>query len=174
MKDWAERVAGSGVGRTLGQIVETEAYLCAGDDASHSSSGETLRNRSMFLAPGHAYVYLIYGIHHCFNVVTGPPGTGEAVLIRALEPLVGMGTMRARRGIRTSDRDLCRGPGRLCQALDIDRRDDGSYLRTGRLRLLPPLPGPGPTLDVSRRIGITKSVDLPLRFRLASSPWVSR
>jgi len=166
-----DAVRGEGL---AGRIVETEAYLAEGDAASHSAPGPTARNRAMFRAPGHVYVYLIYGVHHCLNVVTGREGVGEAVLLRALEPLAGQGTMRARRGADVVDRDLCRGPGRLCQAFGLTREHDGLDLRAGPLRLLPPLPGDThPELLVGPRVGITKSADLPLRFREAGSRWTT-
>lgn len=155
--------------RTAGRIVETEAYLAEGDLASHSAVGETPRNRSMFGEAGLAYVYLIYGVHHCVNVVTGEAGKGEAVLIRALEPTRGHDVMRARRnGAR--DRLLCDGPGKLAQALGITRAADGGrLLEPGGLWLV----GGEATVEeedvlVGPRIGITKSADLPLRFRLGS------
>lgn len=157
-------------GLVVGRIVETEAYLAVDDAASHSAMGPTERNRAMFLAPGHAYVYLVYGLHHCLNVVTAPEGVGEAVLVRALEPVAGLATMRARRGPGVADRDLCRGPGRLCQAFGLTRDHDGLHLGRGGLRLLPPEPG-APIVEavVGPRVGITKAADLPLRFRAAGS-----
>lgn len=158
-------------GETLvGRIVETEAYLGAGDPGSHSARGETPRCASMFGPPGRAYVYRIYGIHHCFNVVTEPAGTGAAVLIRALEPLTGEAAMRARRDSAA----LTNGPGRLCQALGIDRELDGADLtRRGPLYLLH---GDAPTeaIATTPRIGLTQGADLPLRYALAGSPWLSR
>lgn len=171
---WRLVLDAAGAERLVGRIVETEAYLADGDAASHSRPGPTARNRAMFLAPGHTYVYLIYGMHHCLNVVTGQAGVGEAVLVRALEPLAGQGTMRARRGAHVPDRDLCRGPGRLCQAFGLTREHDGLDLRAGPLRLLPPPSGaPRPAAIVGPRVGITKSADLPLRFREAGSRWTT-
>lgn len=154
---------------TRGRIVETEAYLAEDDAASHSASGPTRRNASMFEAAGAGYVYLIYGMHLCFNVVTGAAGQGEAVLIRALEPLEGLDAMRRRRGGRASDRDLCRGPGRLAQALGIERADDGgTLLAGGRIQLIDRSAAPA-AVEVGPRIGITKSAELPLRFRDAAA-----
>ncbi|MEC8495697.1 MAG: DNA-3-methyladenine glycosylase [Planctomycetota bacterium] len=157
-----------------GRIVETEAYLAEGDAASHSARGPTRRNASMFEAAGAGYVYLIYGMHLCFNVVTGAAGEGEAVLIRALEPLEGLEAMRSRRGARVSDRDLCRGPGRLAQALGIEREDDGgALLAGGRIQLIDRSAAPS-AVEVGPRIGITKSAELPLRFRDAAAlAWCS-
>jgi len=161
-------------GSLVGRIVETEAYLATGDGASHSARGRTARNAAMFLAPGHAYVYLSHGVHVCLNLVTGPEGVGEAVLVRALEPLEGLAAMRRRRGAKVAERDLCRGPGRLCQALGITLADDGRALASGPLRLEPPPRGARrPVLLVGPRVGITKSAALPLRFRAAGSRWTS-
>jgi len=163
--------------RCVGRIVETEAYLSEGDGASHSARGRTARNAAMYLAAGHAYVYLIYGLHHCLNVVTAPDGVGEAVLIRGLEPLEGLDEMRARRGPHVTDRDLCRGPGRLCQALGMDRALDGHDLRRAPLRLIPPecraVDQPAGEVLIGPRVGISKATDLPLRFRAAGSQWTS-
>ena len=154
----------SGV-QLVGRIRETEAYLATGDGASHSAVGPTARNRSMFLGPGRAYVYLIYGVHHCLNVVTGPEGVGEAVLLRAVEPLAGLELIRARRGPKVPTRSLCDGPGKLCQAFGIDLGFDGAELRGGRLRLEPPPRGERPSeVCVGPRIGISRAIELPLRF----------
>src|SRR5437899_5296316 len=106
-----------------GPIVETEGYL-TDDPACHAAPGLTPRNRVMFGPPGHAYVYFIYGCHFCVNAVCRPPGTGEAVLIRAIEPSFGQDSMRRRRSAR-EERQLTSGPGKLCQALDIERTLDG-------------------------------------------------
>ena len=149
-------------GVTAGRIVEVEAYLGRNDAASHSYRGETARNRSMFGPPGHAYVYFIYGVHHCFNVVTGPKGSGEAVLVRALEPALGLETMCARRG---RERDLCRGPGNLTVAMGIGRELDGQDLVRGPLGIWRGANSAGRTsMRVGPRIGITKARELPLRF----------
>ena len=169
-----EVVTRIGAAVARGRIVETEAYLAEGDAASHSASGPTRRNASMFAASGAGYVYLIYGMHLCFNVVTGAAGRGEAVLIRALEPLEGLEAMRSRRGDRVGDRDLCRGPGRLTQALGIEREDDGgALLAEGRIQLIARSAAPA-AVEVGPRIGITKSAELPLRFRDAAAlAWCS-
>jgi DNA-3-methyladenine glycosylase len=116
-----------------GRIVEAEAYT-QDDPASHSYRGKTERNAAMFGAPGTAYIYLIYGVHECFNAVCQPEGVGEAVLIRALEPTVGLETMFQRRG-GVHWTQLCRGPGNLCRALGITRAFNGESLITGRIQI---------------------------------------
>ena len=158
------------LGGVGGVIVETEAYD-RDDPASHSVRGETARNAAMFGPPGRAYVYRSYGMHWCLNVVCGPVGHGAAVLIRALAPTDGLDVMRARRG-GVADRLLCSGPGRLCQALAIDRAHDGLPLDAPPFALLPP---DGPAAIVTGpRIGITKGVETPWRFGLRGSPHLSR
>ena len=157
-------------GVTSGRIVETEAYL-HDDPASHSFRGPTKRNASMFLGPFHAYVYQIYGTSFCVNVSSGPAGTGEAVLIRALEPVEGVELMARRRGVEVV-RDLCRGPGRLCAAMGIDRALDGTDLLRGDELWFAEGSAAG-GIGRSRRIGITKAAEHPLRFYEAGSPFVS-
>lgn len=154
-------------GETGGIIVETEAYL-PGDPASHSFRGPSPRNRSMFGSPGHAYVYLIYGLHWCLNAVCLP---GSAVLIRALQPTRGLGLMRQRRGTEDARR-LCNGPARLCQALGIAKEQDGLPLDVAPFVLRRALENP--TLVTSPRIGITKAADQPWRFCLKGSHYLSR
>lgn len=154
---------------TGGVIVETEAYE-AGDPASHSFAGPTPRNRAMFGPQGRAYVYRIYGMHYCLNVVGGE-APGSAVLIRALEPTSGLDVMAARRG--TADaRKLCAGPGRLCQALGVTLAQDGLPLDAPPFALLPR--AALPMIVAGPRIGITKAADRPWRFGLAGSPFLSR
>jgi DNA-3-methyladenine glycosylase len=147
----------------IGRIVETEAYL-SDDPASHSFGGMTARNASMFAEKGRAYVYRIYGIWFCLNVSAGASGHGAAVLIRAIEPEQGSAQMGERRG-GADARDLARGPGRLCSALDIDRRLDGLDLcgANGALWLAQGRKPPQ-QIGVGPRIGVTKATDLELRF----------
>jgi DNA-3-methyladenine glycosylase len=158
-------------GRTAGRIVETEAYL-PGDPACHAFSGMTPRNATLFGAPHRAYVYQIYGRSLCFNLAAEPEGVGSGVLIRALEPLEGIELMQARRGT-TVLRDLCRGPGRLTQALAIERVHDGVDLFGGRgLWLAAPDRPPG-RIRASTRIGLTKAAERRLRYYEAGNRFVS-
>ncbi|MDB5104223.1 MAG: 3-methyladenine glycosylase [Fibrobacteres bacterium] len=167
-------------GRAAGRIVETEAYL-RDDPACHAARGMTSRNEAMFGPPGRSYIYLIYGMYHCFNVVTAPSGVGEAVLIRALEPLAGIPLMARRRGT-DKPKALCSGPGKLVIAMGIARVPNGSDLRKGPLLILPPESFPwhagGGTplrnIKVTTRIGITRAAHLPLRFYLEGNPYISR
>ncbi|MEY2410458.1 MAG: DNA-3-methyladenine glycosylase [Verrucomicrobiota bacterium] len=162
-----------------GMIVETEAYL-ADDPACHAFGGETSRNRAMFGLPGRAYVYLIYGMHHCVNAVCRPRGVGEAVLIRALAPVFGLEQMQARRPVLQS-RELTNGPAKLCAALQIDRELDAVNICDARSLLFiaknasrsAALRRWGP-IAATPRIGITKAAHLPLRYLLAGSECVSR
>jgi DNA-3-methyladenine glycosylase len=149
------------------RLVETEAYE-PGDPASHSFRGKTPRNASMFGPPGHLYVYRIYGMHFCMNVVTGRTGEGSAVLLRAAEPLEGIEVMRSNRGGRA---ELCRGPARLAQALGIDTSFDGSDLLAGSLTLRG-----GKRVGEVRsgpRVGVNVGTKRPWRFWIAGDPWVS-
>ena len=162
-----------------GAIVETEAYL-AGDPACHGAPGLTARNRVMFGPPGHAYVYYIYGNYYCANIVCQPAGIAEAVLIRAVEAELGEAFMRARRPVETA-RDLTSGPGKLCMAMDIDRSLDGVDLCDTRSPLFV---ARNPNVETFRRergpmltttrIGLSKAAELPLRFYLGGSHFVSR
>ena len=160
-------------GTTAGRIVEVEAYLGPHDPACHSVVGLTERTRHLHGPPGTAYVYFIYGVHWCVNAVTREVGHGSAVLLRALEPLRGLALMRARRG-RVPDRQLANGPGKLCQAMGIDRALDGARFDRGALRILAGEPVAEAEVVVTARIGITKAADWPLRFVLRDSAWTSR
>jgi DNA-3-methyladenine glycosylase len=164
-------------GAVAGRIVETEAYLWD-DPACHTFGGITPRNAVMFGPPGHAYVYFIYGMHFCFNAVTGPEGVGEAVLIRAVEPIQGVETMRRRRNLppdapSARDRDLARGPGRLARAMGIGREQNGADLTRGNLVILP---GDGPPGEIvaAPRVGVRLAADRPWRFLIHGHPCVSR
>lgn len=159
-------------GPVSGVIVETEAYT-RDDPASHSFGGRTGRNWPMFRGGGLAYVYLIYGVHNCFNVTSGPPGSGEAVLVRAVRPLQGLEMMRRNRGIR-EDRNLCSGPGKLCRAFGIDRGHNGTSLLEGEIRLLVPRREEPLDVTAGRRVGISRGRELNRRFTLRDSPWLSR
>jgi len=150
-----------------GPLVEVEAYDQA-DPASHSFNGPTPRNAAMFGPPGHAYVYKIYGIHWCLNFVCHP---GSAVLIRALEPRHGLGLMHERRG-GVAGRQLCSGPGKLCQALGIDISQNGLPLDAPPFLLQPR--DAEHDVAVGPRIGITKGVDTPWRFVRRGSAFLSR
>ena len=158
-------------GVVSGLIVETEAYI-VGDAAGHAFRGVTPRTRSLFLEPGHAYVYLNYGVSWMLNVSSEAPGIGAGVLIRALEPLEGIALMQANRGTERL-RDLARGPGRLAKALQIDSWADGLDLcGEGPLWLARADGDPG-EIGQGVRIGITKDADRPLRFYVRGSPFVS-
>jgi DNA-3-methyladenine glycosylase len=156
----------------VGRIVETEAYQ-EDDPASHSFGGPRRRNLVMFGAPGHVYVYFTYGMHHCMNVVTGPPGRGSAVLLRAVEPLQGLGAMAAGRGLADALL-LCSGPARLTQAYGVNASHDGIELSTASgLWVSAGRPVRDAAVAVGPRIGIRVAVDQPWRFWVRGNPFVS-
>jgi DNA-3-methyladenine glycosylase len=168
-------------GRRIGRIVETEAYAGPSDRASHSRVGRTPRTAPMFGPPGHAYVYLVYGVHHCLNVVCGPDGTAAAVLIRALEPVAGLSLMREVRGRpAVHDARLAGGPGLVCAALGIDRAMSGLDLVTDDGLWLAMDDGSSTHRPVRRgpRVGVAYAgepwVSRPWRFGLADSRSLSR
>ena len=162
-------------GSVAGVIVETEAYLDKMDPASHAYRGKTSRNASMFGPPGIAYVYRSYGIHACLNVVAKADDSAGAVLIRAVQPVWGQELMRVRRGVGFSDRELCRGPGRLCQAFAISLADDGESLHAPALWVgRDHAPERSTTVQSSERIGISKGQSLPWRFYAQGNRFVSR
>ena len=160
-------------GRLAGLIVETEAYAGADDPASHAYRGETPRNRVMFGPPGVAYVYFTYGMHHCFNVVCGAVGQPSAVLVRALEPLLGLAAMQRRRAGVEGAR-VARGPGSLARAMGLDLRLDGADLTRGALWIadLPPR-RLGRRIGRGPRVGITRAATFPWRYWLIGSAAVS-
>ena len=175
----APAVAHALIGATLlvdgvgGTIVETEAYDMA-DAASHTFGGPTARNRAMFGPPGHAYVYRSYGIHWCLNFVCREAGHGAGVLIRAIEPTMGIARMQARRGL-DDPRLLCAGPGRVGQALGIDGSFNGKALDAPPFVLIAPEGDqPAVQVEVGPRIGITKAAEVPWRFGEKGSRFLSR
>jgi DNA-3-methyladenine glycosylase len=157
-------------GEVSGMILETEAYLSTGDPASHSRNGMTKRNAPMFGNSGTAYIYQIYGLHLCFNVVTARQGCGEAVLIRMLKPTWGLEIMKANRGIDDMAR-LCNGPGNLTASMGISFLDQGNYLLQPPLWISPRTQASA-TLQIVTlpRIGIAQGTELPLRFRSSDIP----
>ena len=167
-------------GRLVLRLVETEAYLGAADAASHARGGHrSARNESMYLEGGHAYVYFVYGMHWCLNVVCARPGVPHAVLLRAGEAVEGAARMAELRGLGRAPRpgELAGGPARLCSALGVDRALDGADLRRGELRLTAGEPADPASIAVSARVGVDYAGDAarwPLRFYVATSGEVSR
>lgn len=160
-------------GLVSGRIVETEAYRGPRDPASHAFRGITPRNAVMFGPPGHAYVYFIYGVHYCLNLVTERDGFPSAVLVRALEPVQGVEIMRRRRGI-TAGPALARGPGNVARALGLGREHNGLDLATGPLWLSDARPARGGLrIAASPRIGLSVALERRWRFFLAGHPAVS-
>lgn len=162
--------------RLVLRLVETEAYAGEDDPASHARGGPTARSRVMFGPPGRSYVYLVYGLHHCLNLVCEREGRAAAVLLRAGEPLEGFARMAALRQGRTR-RDWARGPGRLCAALALDRRHDGLALPHAELWLEAGHPLSRPRVEAGPRVGVGyagEAARWPWRFREKDSPWTSR
>jgi DNA-3-methyladenine glycosylase len=153
-----------------GPIVEVEAYDPE-DPASHAFRGRTPRNAVMFGPPGHAYVYRSYGVHWCLNLVCEEPGRAEAALVRALQPTHGLEAMRARRGVE-AERALCSGPGKLCQALGVTRDHDGLPLDRPPFVLLGR--DTVPEIVTGPRIGISRGTEVPWRYGLAGSAYLSK
>jgi DNA-3-methyladenine glycosylase len=160
-------------GLLAGGIVETEAYTGGDDPASHAFRGRTARNAVMFGPAGHAYVYFTYGMHYCLNVTAEASGTAGAVLLRALEPLAGVAIMRAHFD-RGPEMRILSGPGKIGRAFGLTLEDDGRDFTRGPLGLAAGSPLPDRRVEVSRRIGITRAVELPYRFAVIGSPSVSR
>ena len=158
-------------GELRGKIVETEAYLFLNDPGCHASRGMTSRNAPMFGPAGYTYVYFIYGMYHCLNIVSGKTGEGEAVLIRALEPVSGIEVMRKRRGTDKLE-NLCNGPGKLCQAFGITKEHNNLSLLNGDLRIHNSREKP--EVATSTRIGLSAGQELELRFFVKDSKFVSK
>lgn len=156
----------------VGKIVETEAYLGQGDITSHSYRGRTARNSVMFGPPGVAYIYFTYGMHYCFNVVSGKPAKGEAVLIRALEPVAGIKQMQSRRQ-QPDVKNLCSGPAKLCQALAIDKQLNGHKLTSPPLWLEPGEAVSNSDIVTTTRVGVSEVKPLNLRFYLKNNDYIS-
>ena len=157
-------------GNLRGKIVETEAYLYRDDPGCHASRGMTSRNAPMFGPAGHTYVYFIYGMYHCLNIVSGKTGEGEAVLIRALEPVQGITLMQKRRKTAKLE-NLCNGPGKLTQAFGITRKHNNLSLLDGKLQILNSREKP--EIASSRRIGLSAGQELELRFFIKGNKFVS-
>lgn len=178
VEEAARRLLGAVIERTVGdtvlraRIVEVEAYDQT-DPASHTFRGPSVRNASMFKAAGHAYVYFIYGMHYCLNIVAGSSDFGAGVLIRAVEPLDGEAEMVVNRRGRTG-LELTNGPSKLCEALAINRELDGHDISQPPLRVLLSPPLADDHVVVTERIGITKAADWPRRFYIRDNPYVSR
>jgi DNA-3-methyladenine glycosylase len=160
-------------GPTAGIIVETEAYLGGDDLAAHSARGLTERTRVIFGPPGHAYVYFIYGMYECLNLVCEPEGVPGCALIRALEPVAGVENMQARRPAARKPEDIASGPGKLTLAMAITRAQNGADVTRGALVVREPAESRHIDIAVTPRIGITKCADLPLRYIVRGNRFVS-
>ncbi len=161
-------------GETSGRIVETEAYLGGDDLAAHSARGLTERTRVIFGPPGHAYVYFIYGMYECLNLVAEPAGKPGCVIIRALEPVSGIEIMRRRRPKAHTLHDLASGPGRLTLAMGITRAQNGVDVTRGRLTVRTAPQEQPFEIEVTPRVGIRHCADWPLRYVIKGNPFVSR
>lgn len=162
-----------------GKIVEVEAYAGALDEASHTYGGISTRNNVMFREGGHLYVYFTYGAHYCCNVVTGEQGIGEGILIRGIEPVKGADTMAMNRFGKSEItekefRNLTSGPGKICKAFDITKKDNGVDITKNYIYILDNPPVDEKDIVTTKRIGITRAVDLPWRFYLKDNPFISR
>lgn len=164
----------SPAGVTSGRIVETEAYLGEHDAACHAAAGRTARTHWLYGQPGTAYVYFIYGVHWCFNVVTRAVGLPSAVLVRAVEPLEGLDIMRERRGRARRDQDLTNGPGKLCAAMGITGDINGSQLHRSSVTIRQGMKVRDEDVALTPRIGITKATGWPLRWLVRDNPYVSK
>ncbi len=162
------------LGRTSGVIVETEAYIGEHDPACHAAAGRTRRTEPLYGRPGLSYVYFIYGMHWCFNAVTRAEGLASAVLVRAVEPLEGVGLMRERRGPKVRGVNITNGPGKLCAAFGIDGSHNGVSLQRGGLVIREGNLVTDDQVSVTPRIGITKAADWPLRYVVSGNAWVSK
>lgn len=160
--------------RVIGRIVEVEAYHGSHDSASHAYKGKTQRNEVMFRKGGHLYVYFTYGMHFCANVVTEKEGTGHAVLLRAVEPIEGEGTMRKNRGKQLPQVRLTNGPAKLCQAFGIGREENGTDLTGNEIFLARGEPLSSSQISTSKRIGIKKGTDKQWRFYVKGNLFVSK
>lgn len=159
-------------GLTSGIIVETEAYSQE-DAASHSYNGETARTKAMFGSAGHVYIYFTYGMHYCFNVVSGQPGHGQGVLIRALQPVEGIEIMQKRRS-KDNQKELCNGPAKLVQAMGITKADYGKPLFDNNELFIKSRKQGKLDIQKGSRIGVSKEIEKPLRFWIAGNPYISR
>lgn len=160
-------------GPTAGIIVETEAYLGGDDLAAHSARGVTRRTRVIFGPPGHAYVYFIYGMYECLNLVAEPEGQPGCVLIRAIEPVRGIAIMQRRRPAARKLEELGSGPGKLTMALGITRAENGADVTRGSLVVREPAKARKIDIQVTPRVGISRCADLPLRFLIRGNRFVS-
>jgi DNA-3-methyladenine glycosylase len=180
-KDLLGKILVRSIGKEIlaGKIVEVEAYHGEFDKAAHSYNGMTKRNEIMFESGGYLYVYFTYGAHHCCNVVTGKKGQGTAVLIRAVEPVEGIDSMIKNRFGRKLNNDkeifnLTSGPGKVCQAFGFNRTNSGTDLSGKEIFILDSEKIKSKDIGISKRIGITRSVDLPWRFFIKNNPYLSR